>query len=174
MIFRPQPDEHKRRNHYRSTNKDPSSRTRTNSIIRTLSTTKSLLIDNTQLLYIRKRLRIPCNTHDGDDNVLRITVMCRPEIFWSCPQVLQIIQTDIAAILSILPSNLRPLIQRTKLWINHTYAYGVHHQPTVVSHTTVHHHPEWLQWYVPVFCTQHGVFGEIATFYFFYIDLHSR
>lgn len=100
---------------------------------------QKLLIDNTGLWYIPIRFQQPPRC-DG------ITLWCRPQVLWQCRAVISVIYTDITAILSILPSNLHALIRRTPIYINHSYAYGLVQQPTVVHHTTAHHHPEWLLW----------------------------
>ena len=96
------------------------------------------IIDNSRNIYIRVRLR--CG----------VILMCRPEIFWYCPKVLQVLYSDVCEILALLPSSLHPLIQRTKLWVNHQYTYGLKDKPVQVHHTTAHHHHDWLLWYVVV------------------------
>lgn len=93
-----------------------------------------LLIDNSCNPYWPIRLR--CG----------VVVMCRPEVFWWCPQVLPILNADLREILALLPANIHPLIQRTKIWVNHQYRYGHREQPTVVQHTAAHHHYDWLLW----------------------------
>ena len=100
------------------------------------TTTATALIDNSRNIYLRVRFR--CG----------VTVMCRPEVFWSCPRVLQVLYADVCAILKLLPASLHRLIQRTKIWVNHEYAYGLKVKPVIVQHTTAHHHHEWLLWYV--------------------------
>lgn len=101
----------------------------------TFSSSPSLLIDNARNPYIRVRLR--CG----------VVVMCRPEVFWWCPKVLPMIYSDVCEILALLPPSLAPLIQRTKIWVNHEYSYGPRQNPIHVKHTTAHHHQEWLLWY---------------------------
>ena len=93
------------------------------------------LIDNSRTIYVRIRLRC-CG----------VIVMCRPEVLWRCPQVLHVLYADVCAILALLPANLRPLLLRTKIWVNHQYAYGLKIKPTVVRHSTAHYHHEWLLW----------------------------
>uniref|UniRef100_A0A7S3KWZ5 Uncharacterized protein n=1 Tax=Amphora coffeiformis TaxID=265554 RepID=A0A7S3KWZ5_9STRA len=95
---------------------------------------RTALIDNSRNIYLRVRLR--CG----------VILMCRPEVFWLCPQVLQVLYSDVGDILALLPRNLRPLLQRTKIFVNHEYAYGLKSKPQRVQHTTAHHHHEWLLW----------------------------
>lgn len=95
-----------------------------------------MLIDNSRNIYLRIRFR--CG----------VTVMCRPEVFWTCPRVLQVLYADVCAVLALLPPSVHRLIQRTKIWVNHEYAYGLKTKPVVVHHTAAHHHHEWLLWYV--------------------------
>ena len=102
----------------------------------TAATTSSTLIDNSRNIYVRIRFR--CGG----------IVMCRPEVFWKCPAVLQVLYEDMCNILALLPSSLRPLLRRTKIWVNHEYAYGSKHKPIEVTHSTAHYHHEWLLWYV--------------------------
>ena len=92
------------------------------------------LIDNSRNIYLRVRLR--CG----------VILMCRPEVFWMCPKVLQVLYSDVCDILALLPPSLRPLLQRTKIFVNHEYAYGLKSKPQRVQHTTAHHHHEWLLW----------------------------
>lgn len=72
--------------------------------------------------------------------------MCRPQVFWRCPKVLQMLYADVCEILKVLPEAVHPLIQRTKIFVNHEYAYGIKAKPVVVQHMTAHHHHEWLLW----------------------------
>jgi len=92
------------------------------------------LIDNSRNIYLKVRL------HYG------VILMCRPEVFWLCPQVLQVLYSDVGEILALLPPSLRPLLQRTRIFVNHEYAYGLKSKPHRVQHTTAHHHHEWLLW----------------------------
>lgn len=98
------------------------------------TTAATALIDNSRNIYLRIRFR--CG----------VTVMCRPEVFWSCPKVLQVLYEDVCAILKLLPGSVHRLIQRTNIWVNHQYAYGLKAKPVLVQHTTAHHHHEWLLW----------------------------
>jgi hypothetical protein len=73
--------------------------------------------------------------------------MCRPEVLWTCPHILALLHQDVGDILALLPDNLRHLVRRTRIWVNHTYAYGAREKPVVVQHMTTHHHHAWLLWY---------------------------
>ena len=110
------------------------------------STQCTLLIDNSQTIYIPMRLR--CG----------ITVMCHQDIFepphekW-LDRIRMILQTDVSYCLHVLPVSVRSLIRRTKIWLNGQNYYcndpsQAVQQPIYANHTTTHHHVAWLQWYV--------------------------
>ena len=95
------------------------------------------MIDNTRNVYISRRLQ--CTG---------IKVYCRPEVLvgCDCPAVLYHLDHDLRQCLRILPASVRPLVQRTQVWVNQTYAYGSIEAPNVMNHTTAHHHEGWLIW----------------------------
>lgn len=94
------------------------------------------LIDNSRNIYVRVRLR-RCGG---------VALMCRPQVFWSCPKVLQVLHADVCEVLAMLPPSLHKLVQRIPIFVNHEYAYGLKRKPQRVVHTTAHHHYEWLLW----------------------------
>jgi hypothetical protein len=93
-----------------------------------------ILINNQSNPYNELRLR--CG----------VTVMVRPEVFASCPSALDHLNSDVSYCFRILPNSVRPLVRRTRIWINLTYCYGRCHAPEYVHHTTAHHHEGWLLW----------------------------
>jgi hypothetical protein len=93
-----------------------------------------ILINNQQNPY--NKVRLKCG----------ITLMVRPEVFSSCPSILDHLNSDVSQCLRILPISVRPLVRRTRIWVNHTYCYGRCSQPEYVNHTTAHHHEGWLLW----------------------------
>ena len=102
--------------------------------INTVEVRKSILIDNSSNIYIPVRLR--CG----------VQVMCRPEVLGICPVILEHLNADLAQCLQILPVSVRPLVQRTQIWVNFSYCYGRYDQPERINHTTAHHHEAWLLW----------------------------
>jgi hypothetical protein len=96
----------------------------------------SLLIDNSRHTYL------PIRLHGSG-----VLLMCRPEVLWTCPHILALLHQDVGDVLALLPDNLRHLVRRTRIWVNHTYAYGAREKPVVVQHMTTHHHHAWLLWY---------------------------
>jgi hypothetical protein len=96
-------------------------------------------IDNTTLVYIP--IRLPCG----------VDILCSPEVLSRCPMVLRSLQTDLVQILKVLPWSVHSLVQRTKIWVNASYAYGSRDDPRVLRHSTAHHQEGWLiHWYVGI------------------------
>jgi hypothetical protein len=77
-----------------------------------------------------------------------VQAMCRPDVLLRCRAVLNDIHTDIMHCLQILPPSVHRLIKRTRIWVNCSYSFGPESRPVVLSHSTAHHHEDWLLWYV--------------------------
>ncbi|KAL3762672.1 hypothetical protein ACHAWU_001617 [Discostella pseudostelligera] len=90
------------------------------------------LIDNSTRQYNVVRLACGVTVHVGE-NVLE-----------SYPGILDVLNYDILGCVSVLPGSTHKLVRRTKIWINHSYAYGPLSNPTRVWHSTAHHYPGWL------------------------------
>mmetsp|Transcript_15849 Transcript_15849/g.18416 ORF Transcript_15849/g.18416 Transcript_15849/m.18416 type:complete len:341 (+) Transcript_15849:91-1113(+) len=89
-------------------------------------------MDNTQNIYVPFHLKCGINAH------------CSLDVFNQCPEILEIVEEDMFAILRVLPPSLHKLIKKTNIWINVTYVYGSFDNPKVMKHTVTHHFQEWL------------------------------
>ena len=69
----------------------------------------------------------------------------QPQVFFSCPQIIDTLTQDVTACLKLLPSNLYSLIQRIPIYINASYQFGPIDKPNRVTHTTAHHSHVWLE-----------------------------
>jgi hypothetical protein len=98
----------------------------------TSSPSSMTMIDNRRLPYMP--IRLACGVY----------VYCRPEVLSSCPMVLQSLQADITKALRVLPASVHHLVQRTNLWVNVSYSYGLQSDPQVLRHLTTHHEEGWL------------------------------
>jgi hypothetical protein len=92
------------------------------------------LIDNTHRRY--NPIRLKCG----------VTVQLGENVLTDSPDIIDIMNHDLAGCLSVLPASVAGLIRRTNIWLNRSYAYGSIQAPTVLSHTTAHHFPGWLLW----------------------------
>jgi len=95
--------------------------------------TSNKYIDNRHHQYIPIRLK------NG------ITLQCRPEIFQSCPAIIDTLHQDLNDCLRILPRSVHALVRRINIWVNDTYIYGAVDDPRVLKHTAAHHHWQWLE-----------------------------
>lgn len=91
-----------------------------------------LMIDNSNLTYIPRRLS--CG----------MTVHCRPDVLTRCPQILRDLDLDVNQCLVVLPKSTHNLVRQTNIWVNTTYYYGPSTNPKNVNHSTAHHHKAWL------------------------------
>jgi hypothetical protein len=93
-------------------------------------------IDNSRIFYV------PMNLRSG------MTIMCRPEVLTTCPEILECLESDLQSCLTLLPVSVQSLMKRTVIWVNASYVYGTVTCPQIVNHTTTHHSKDWLLWYV--------------------------
>ena len=92
------------------------------------------MIDNTQRCY------------DPIDLKCGVTVQMGENVSRDSPEIIDIINNDLTYCLKVLPKSVGGLVKRTQIWINRSYEYGNIYEPTVLSHTTAHHFPGWLDW----------------------------
>jgi hypothetical protein len=67
--------------------------------------------------------------------------------------VLTTLNDDVTACWRLLPAAVRPLVRRTRIWINGDhYRMGDPRHPQTLQHMTTHHYEGWLDWFVRYRC----------------------
>ena len=90
------------------------------------------LIDNSKRIYTPYKLKCGVSIQIGE------------RVLKDCPKILEYLNHDLLLCLSVLPSSVRSLVRRTKIWLNRTYSYGPKDNPRTVNHSTAHHYAAWL------------------------------
>jgi len=89
-------------------------------------------IDNSRLTYIP--VELPCG----------VKLKCRPSVLTKTPQILSQLCEDATNALRLLPNSVHPLVKRSTIWVNSSYAYGSTVDPIEPTGVSTHHGEAWL------------------------------